>query len=162
MNPHAFLRAQDFKSCASAISPHRHKATLQPAQAYVSGPTWQSAISAGHANSVIAVPTTKDKAGVYYIEHVLKMFASPHSVEKSMQTCAEADGPETIVAYMQDPGSAAVAEAQATARALDGLNVRFVTASGHKETRAKPVSAQCGADNVKIVRGLWKDEFLRG
>jgi phage terminase large subunit-like protein len=62
---------------------------------------------------------------------------------------------------MQDPGSAGVAEAQATARALDGSNVRFATASGDKETRAKPISAQAEAGNVKLVRGLWNDEFLR-
>ena len=62
---------------------------------------------------------------------------------------------------MQDPGSAGVNEAQATARALDACNVRFPTASGDKETRAKPISAQCEAGNVKLVRGLWNDDFLR-
>ena len=28
-------------------------------------------------------------------------------------------------------------------------------------TRARPISAQAEAGNVKIVRGLWNDEFLR-
>jgi predicted phage terminase large subunit-like protein len=78
-----------------------------------------------------------------------------------MKRCAEAGGAETIVGYMQDPGSAGVAEAQATARALDGNSVRFATASGDKETRAKPISAQAEAGNVRLVRGLWIDEFLR-
>jgi predicted phage terminase large subunit-like protein len=78
-----------------------------------------------------------------------------------MLNCAKADGPQTIVAFMQDPGSAGVAEAQATARALDGFNVKFAPASGDKETRAKPISAQAEAGNVKIVLGLWNDEFIR-
>jgi hypothetical protein len=39
--------------------------------------------------------------------------------------------------------------------------VRFASATGDKETRAKPVSAQAEAGNVKLVRGLWNDEFLR-
>jgi hypothetical protein len=39
--------------------------------------------------------------------------------------------------------------------------VRFATATGNKEVRAKPVSAQAEAGNVKIVRGPWNDEFLR-
>jgi hypothetical protein len=39
--------------------------------------------------------------------------------------------------------------------------VRFATASGDKETRAKPVSGQAEAGDIKIVRGLWNDEFLR-
>jgi predicted phage terminase large subunit-like protein len=112
-------------------------------------------------DATVSVLLSQDKAGVYYVEHVLKMFASPHTVEQSMKRCAEAGGAETIVGYMQDPGSAGVAEAQATARALDGNSVRFATASGDKETRAKPISAQAEAGNVRLVRGLWIDEFLR-
>jgi predicted phage terminase large subunit-like protein len=78
-----------------------------------------------------------------------------------MVNCAKQDGPPTTIAYAQDPGSAGVAEAQATARALDGYNVRFDTATGSKEVRAKPVSAQAEAGNIKIVRAPWNDEFLR-
>ena len=77
-----------------------------------------------------------------------------------MRACADAAGYETIVAFMQDPGSAGVNEAQATTRALDGYNVRFRIASGGKEMRAKLASAQAEAGNLKIVRGLWNDEFL--
>ncbi len=91
----------------------------------------------------------------------MKMFASPHAVEKAMKDCALRDGKGTVVRYAQDPGGAGVNEAQATARALDGFNVRFTTATGDKETRAKPVSAQAEAGNVKIVRGAWNDEFIR-
>jgi predicted phage terminase large subunit-like protein len=109
----------------------------------------------------VGVLLSRDSAGIYYIEDVRKMFASPHTVERAMRTCAQQDGPDTIVAFMQDPGSAGVNEAQATARALDGCNVRFAVASGDKETRAKPVSAQAEAGNVKLVRALRNDEFLR-
>ena len=77
---------------------------------------------------------SKDPQGIYYVEDVRKMFASPHTVERAMKACAEQDGADTIIAYIQDPGSAGVTEAQATARALDGSDVRFKTASGDKET----------------------------
>ncbi|MGA2854661.1 MAG: phage terminase large subunit [Verrucomicrobiota bacterium] len=103
----------------------------------------------------------KDAAGVYYILDVVKLFATPHAVEKEMLRCAKLDGVETVIAYHQDPGSAGVAEAQATARALDGFNVRYAVASGDKETRAKPISAQCEAGNVKIVRAPWNDGFFK-
>jgi len=112
-------------------------------------------------DATVGLLLSKDAAGIYYVEDVRKMFASPHTVERAMRTCASQDGPGTVVAYSQDPGSAGVNEAQATARALDGCNVHFRTASGDKETRAKPVSAQAEAGNVKLVRGLWNDEFLR-
>jgi predicted phage terminase large subunit-like protein len=109
----------------------------------------------------VGVLMSKDRQGIYYVEDVRKMFATPHAVEKAMRECAEQDGRGTIVGYMQDPGSAGKNEAQATARALDGFNVKFATATGDKETRAKPVSAQAEAGNVKLVRGLWNDSFLR-
>jgi predicted phage terminase large subunit-like protein len=117
--------------------------------------------SDNNPDATIGLKLSKDARGIYYVEHVLKMFASPHKVEQAMVNCARQDGVQTIVAFMQDPGSAGVAEAQSTARALDGFNVRFATASGDKETRAKPVSAQAEAGNIKLVRGLWNDEFLR-
>lgn len=104
---------------------------------------------------------SRDRAVVYYVEHVEKLFASPHTVEKKMLECARRDGEDTVIGFMQDPGSAGKGEAQAAARFLDGYNVRFAPTSGDKETRAKPVSAQAEAGNVKIVRGLWNDDFLR-
>jgi predicted phage terminase large subunit-like protein len=112
-------------------------------------------------DATVGLLLSKDAQGIYYVEDVRKLFASPHAVERAMQTCARQDGPATAIGYMQDPGSAGVAEAQSTARALDGCNVRFATATGDKETRAKPVSAQAEAGNVKLVRGLWNDDFLR-
>jgi hypothetical protein len=52
-------------------------------------------------------------------------------------------------------------EAEHTSRALDGFDVRFSPATGSKEIRAKPVSAQCEAGNIRIVRGPWNDDFIR-
>jgi predicted phage terminase large subunit-like protein len=112
-------------------------------------------------DATVGVLLSKDRQGIYYIEDVRKMFASPHMVEKAMRECAERDGTGTTIGFMQDPGSAGVAEAQNAARALDGFNVKFATATGDKETRAKPASAQCEAGNIKVVRGSWNDEFLR-
>jgi predicted phage terminase large subunit-like protein len=109
----------------------------------------------------VGVLLGKDVAGVYHVLDCVKLFATPHAVEKEMLRCAHLDGAATTIAYHQDPGSAGVAEAQSTARALDGFDVRFAPASGNKETRAKPVSAQVEAGNVRIVRGLWNDVFIR-
>ena len=103
----------------------------------------------------------KTRQGLYVILDCVKLFATPHAVEKEMLRCAKLDGKETIIGYMQDPGSAGVNEARAAARALDGFNVRFAPATGDKETRCKPISAQAEAGNVKIVRGLWNDSLLR-
>ncbi len=112
-------------------------------------------------DATVGLLLSKDAQGIYFIEDVRKMFASPNQVDRAMRSCAKQDGAGTDVGYMQDPGSAGVNEAQATARALDGFNVRFAPATGGKETRPKLLSAQAEAGNVKIVRAPWNDEFLR-
>jgi predicted phage terminase large subunit-like protein len=112
-------------------------------------------------DATVGLLLSRDKAGTYYVEQVLKLFATPGKVTQTMLSTAAADGRQTTVCFHQDPASAGKLEAEHTARALDGFNVRFATASGNKETRAKPVSAQAEAGGVKIVRGHWNDDFLR-
>ena len=112
-------------------------------------------------DATVGVLVSKTRQGVYVIEDCVKMWASPHTVEKAMQRCAILDGIATSIGFMQDPGSAGVSEAQQAARSLDGFSVKFSPATGNKEVRAKPVSAQAEAGNVKIVRAPWNTEFLR-
>lgn len=103
---------------------------------------------------------SRDERGLYYVEDVRRMQESPHRVEQAMATCASQDGTGTRLAYAQDPGSAGVNEAQATARALAGYDVRYAPVTGDKQTMAKPVSSQAEAGNIKLVRGRWNEDFL--
>jgi predicted phage terminase large subunit-like protein len=105
----------------------------------------------------------KTQQGLYVILDCVKLFATPHAVEKEMMRCAKHDGTETIIGYMQDPGSAGKYESTAASRALDGSIVKIIPASGagSKETRARPISSQCEAGNVRLVRGNWNEDFLR-
>lgn len=112
-------------------------------------------------DATVGLLLSKDAAGTYCVEHVAKMFATPGAVTSAMVNTAHQDGSGTMVAFHQDPASAGKYEAEATSRALDGFDVRFTTATGDKETRCKPVSAQCEAGNVKIVRAPWNDSLLR-
>ena len=50
--------------------------------------------------------------------------------------------------------------AESTVRNLAGWNVHAETVSGDKVTRARPLSAQCEAGNVFVVRGPWNHEYL--
>lgn len=112
-------------------------------------------------DATAGVKLSKDRQGIYYVEDCRKMFATPHVVEQAVVNTAGQDGKDVRIGYMQDPGSAGVSEAQAMARALDGYTVSFKTATGDKQTRAKPIASQAGAGNVKLVRGPWNAEFLR-
>ena len=99
---------------------------------------------------------SKDGRGIYYVEDIRRMQQSAHTVEQAMINTAKQDPPGTICAFMQDPGSAGLGEAQATARALAGYVVRYAPATGDKETRAKPASSQarrrCGKTQASAPR----------
>jgi predicted phage terminase large subunit-like protein len=77
-----------------------------------------------------------------------------------MLSMASQDGPQTMIGFMQDPGSAGVSERDNAVRLLAGYNVKVIAASGSKEVRAKPASSQAENGNLKIVRGRWNHDFL--
>lgn len=136
-----------------------------PADAQIRVRYWDRAATkktqSNDPDATAGVKMSKASNGLYYIEDVRHMFEGPLAVESAMISCASQDGKDCVVAFMQDPGSAGVTEAQATARALEGYNVHYATATGDKETRAKPVSAQAEAKNIKLVRGPWNERFLQ-
>lgn len=126
---------------------------------------WDRAATTKVANTdpdaTVGLKLSRDKHGVFFIEDVQKMFVSAHKVEQSMKNTAGQDGKAVHIGYMQDPGSAGKGEAEQMARALVGFVISFAPATGDKQTRAKPVSSQAEAGNIKVVRGPWNEEFLR-
>jgi predicted phage terminase large subunit-like protein len=110
--------------------------------------------------ATVGLKMAKLQDGRFCVEHVHRMFGTPGEVERAMVNLASQDGPLCDIAYMQDPGSAGVAEAQLTAKALAGYYVTYEPGSGDKVVRAKPVSAQCEAGNVDVVEGPWNNDFF--
>lgn len=113
------------------------------------------------ADATVGLLLAKDDAGLCYVEDMTRLYESPAKVNAAMLACAQQDPPGTIIGFHQDPGSAGVYEASDTAKLLAGYNVRFRPATGDKQTRAKPVSAQAEAGNIKLLRGKWNESFLR-
>jgi len=60
----------------------------------------------------------------------------------------------------QDPGSGGKEAAEILLRELAGFIVRAETVTGDKVTRAGPFASQAEAENVKLVRGAWNEEYL--
>lgn len=60
----------------------------------------------------------------------------------------------------QDPGSAGVKEAHNFVTMLAGFEVKTEVINRDKQTRAKPVSAQCEVGNVLILRAPWNEAFF--
>lgn len=114
-----------------------------------------------HPDATVGILMCKDGAGRFYVEHMERIHASPYMVERKILELAERDGKHTQIGWMQDPGSAGVKESQDLAFKLAGYSFQFEPSNKSKETRAKPLSSQCQAGNVKILRGAWNDDFFR-
>ena len=94
------------------------------------------------------------------IEHVARFRGRPGFVEQNIKDVARMDGSKVIQCFPQDPGQAGVAQKSQYASLLLGYDVRFSVESGSKIERAKPMSAQAEAGNIKVVYGNWTESFL--
>ena len=98
--------------------------------------------------------------GVWVVADLKSLRDNPLAVERLVKNTATQDGLGVVVWGEQDPGSAGVADANAFTRLLNGFVVKIARPTRDKVTRAKPISAQCEAGNVKVVRGEWNEEFF--
>lgn len=85
---------------------------------------------------------------------------TPGQVEKLIKAVASQDTTAVDIASQTDPGSAGKKEAEVFISMLAGYNVRSTPNSKDKVTRAKPVSAQSEAGNIKVLRAPWNEEFF--
>jgi predicted phage terminase large subunit-like protein len=86
---------------------------------------------------------------------------TPLKIEQFVLNTASQDGLECEVWIEQDPGSAGVADADNYVRLLSGYNVDVSRPAIDKVKRALPVSAQCEAGNVFLLRRPeWNEDFF--
>ena len=104
---------------------------------------------------------SRTESGLYFVEHVTRFRGTPHVVEEALKNTASSDGRRVRIGIPQDPAQAGKFQANYFVRALAGYDVRTFPTRSDKQTKAKPVSAQAEAGNIKIVRGAWNKEFLR-
>lgn len=96
----------------------------------------------------------------FFVEDVVRGQWSAHDRNQVMLQTAKLDGPHTTVWVEQEPGSGGKESAEASVRLLAGFDVRIERVTGDKETRARPLSAQAEARNVRVVRRVWTRPFL--
>jgi predicted phage terminase large subunit-like protein len=99
--------------------------------------------------------------GRLVIEDVQRLRSRPAGVQKLVIQTAHDDPPGTRTVIPQDPGQAGVDQIDNYARLLVGHDCRFRRVHGDKETRAQPLSAQCEAGMVTLVRAKWNEPFLQ-
>jgi predicted phage terminase large subunit-like protein len=98
--------------------------------------------------------------GRFCVVDLVSMRDTPGQVERFIKTIAGNDTTQVKIISQQDPGSAGVIEANNFVTMLQGYWVSTFTTSKDKLTRAKPVSAQCEAGNILVLRAGWNDDFF--
>lgn len=125
---------------------------------------WDFAASKGKGDYTAAVKMSRCKDGFFWIENVLRDQAPPEVVREMVINTAARDrvlhGENLRIRGPQDPGQAGKSQAADFTRALAGFTVEFLPVTGPKEVRATPFAAQVNAGNVRIVEGVWNDDFL--
>lgn len=112
-------------------------------------------------DSTAGVLMHRYRNGQYIVADVRRAQDTPLRIEQLVKQTASYDSVSITIGIEQDPGSAGVAEAQNYVRLLAGYDVRLNKVTKDKQTRAKPVSAQCEAGNILVLRAPWNDEFFR-
>lgn len=105
----------------------------------------------------------KRKNGRYIVADVVNRQLSATDVRKIVKQTAQQDRARfknVRIRLPQDPGQAGKDQAQIYIKLLAGYNVRTVSESGSKESRASPMAAQWQAGNFDILAGPWNEEYL--
>lgn len=124
---------------------------------------WDRAATEGAGDYTVGLLMAKDGDGVYYVEDIVRGQFSDLQCEKVIEqtTLTDAARYGNVTTWLEEePGSSGKAVAKITIRALAGHVVKSERSTGDKLTRAQPLSAQCEALNVKLVRGEWNSVYL--
>jgi len=102
----------------------------------------------------------REAGGTYYIRDVIRVRRKPGDVEALIRQTAQMDGIETQIYMEQEPGSSGKGMIATYAKLLAGYAFYGIPSSGSKIVRAQPLSAAALRGDVKVVNGVWLNEFL--
>lgn len=121
---------------------------------------WDQASLAGAGDFTAGTRINKAPDGLYYIEDVVRGQWDTAARNRIICQTAELDGVACKIVGEQEGGSGGKDQARHFIKMLAGYAVQVAPASGTKEVRADPLSAQVNAGNVRIVRGAWNKAFI--
>lgn len=97
---------------------------------------------------------------VYYILDAVEERVEPAQTDTLLRNMATQDGTKTLVRWEMEGGASGKRDNRYIAALLVGYDARGTRPQGDKITRARGLSAQALAGNVKLVRGAWNDRWL--
>lgn len=125
---------------------------------------WDLAATQGDGDYTVGTLIAKTDEGLFCIEDVVRGQWSSGERDKNIKQTAALDaenyGNRVKVWIEQEPGSSGVDASNAMIKKLVGYSVRADRVTGDKKTRADPFAAQCEAENVKIKRAKWNEDWF--
>lgn len=121
----------------------------------------------GKGDYTAGVLMARDPQGYYYVEDVVRGQWPAHKRNAIIRQTAELDrqrynvvGQSEPDVYIEQPPGLAKESTEEIVRSLDGFSAYADRVTKDKMGRAEPFKAQCGAGNVRIVRGRWNVDFI--
>lgn len=96
----------------------------------------------------------------WVITDIRRIRESALKVEQFILATAGMDGIATTIWLEEDPGAAGKADIANILKLLNQYHTKVNRPTKDKITRALPVSSQCEAGNVKILKGAWNAAFF--
>lgn len=122
---------------------------------------WDLAATQGGGDWTVGCLVACDDAGIYYVEDVQRVQESPKAVERLIRQCADMDGPNVIIGMEEESGaSGKMISDHYRSNILPDRYFEAIPPTRGKVSRARLVSAQAEARNIKLVSGPWIRDFL--
>lgn len=124
---------------------------------------WDCAATEGGGDWTAGVRMSLTSGGMVYVEDVVRGQWGTKAFEGEggiLKQTVRMDPPATRQREEQEPGSAGKKLIEFHATLLRGYDYRGTTATGDKQTRARPFAAQCAVGNVCLVRGPWNKAYV--
>lgn len=97
---------------------------------------------------------------VYYVLDATAEQMGPARTDTAIKNTATQDGKAIPVRFEREGGASGKRDSRTLATMLDGWDARGIRPQGDKLVRAKGLSAQALAGNVKLLRGAWNKRWL--
>jgi predicted phage terminase large subunit-like protein len=98
--------------------------------------------------------------GIVYILDATNEKIDPARTDITIKNTAIQDGKNVTIRFEQEGGASGKRDSYHLVTMLAGYDVRGEPPQGDKIMRAKPLSAQALAGNVKLLRGSWNERWL--
>lgn len=125
---------------------------------------WDKAGTAGGGKYTVGLLMCLDENGVFWIEDIVREQMSPSERNKMMLEVSIADSQkyegEVSIWIEREPGSSGVESAEISVKELNMFDVHIDPVSESKGVRLRPFAAQLEAGNIRIVRGVWNNNFV--